>query len=80
MNVLISLGLLKKQGRLIVGDTNPLDKAKEDIKEYNRLRSKIAIKEFVLEEKRDKLRETHEKCRGIQGLFANNHQNHQRIQ
>lgn len=71
LNVLISLGLLRKEGRLIVGDRAALS-SKPDRKEYNRLRSKLAVKEFVLEEKREKWRETEEKCRGIEGLFRRN--------
>lgn len=53
---------------------------KPDRKEYNRLRSKLAVKEFVLEEKREKWRETEEKCRGIEGLFRRNQQAHEQLQ
>lgn len=76
MNVLISLGLLKKEGRLIVGERS-LASGQQDLKEYNRLRNRLAIKELELEEKRDKLRETEEKCRGIEGLFLRNQHHHQ---
>ena len=65
MNVLISLGLLRKEGRLIVGDASALSNTQQDQKECNRLRNKVAIKELDLYEKREKLRETEEKCKGI---------------
>lgn len=79
LNVLISLGLLRKEGRLIVGDRAALS-PKPDRKEYNRLRSKLAVKEFVLEEKREKWRETEEKCRGIEGLFRRNQRAHEQLE
>lgn len=77
--MLISLGLLRKEGRLIVGDRAALSN-RPDPKEYNRLRSKLAVKEFVLEEKREKWRETEEKCRGIEGLFRRNQRANDQLQ
>jgi hypothetical protein len=80
LNVLISLGLLRKEGRLIVGDASALSNARKDQKECNRLRNKLAIKELDLYEKREKLRETEEKCKGIEGLFRRNQATHNVVQ
>jgi hypothetical protein len=45
------------------------------MKECLQLREKLAIKEFILEEKLNKLKETQEKYKGVQGLFEGNKKN-----